>query len=709
MLQVPKSPEYRTTIYNDLTGADFASDVTSVAATRSPDLLNMISDNGGSPVKRTGWEIFRRETSEILNLWTVKFKKRHVLAFVGGDRIIDVETGKTIFSDGNTYNNACTFSFFGRKSSGFFVFLSQTVSPYEYKRIVINEGAGGELFSSEPSDVPVTVSDFYIPTVREFSKPDGTGGQEAEAVNLFTDKVRFAFSVDPSNPAKKFVLSPNVDNTKPAQVAYNIDGNWHYWGSSEGTYMAEDGVLSYNLDAPANPRWLTEMENNFSIIVSLANQENKAAWVSHSTQALVSANSHASQVFLVGTNIYGVPLSRIYYSALDDPTYFPDTNYVDLNMWTEKVLMSLGSNVGVLSDDAVFILSPSTVTDTVIRPGGEQYTRQRHIYTVKRLQNKTHFVSSKTTSTLANDPLFLSQEGITALTTSNTEGFYAVQNRSGFLDSKLLEETDLEKAVGITWRNYYVLSVNNHGYILDGRKKAYDRKKNTPYLYEAYYWDNVPAKCMATDGTTLWFGTEDGRICRFKNTEGENAYLDGTVYGYETVRATPVGEELSSTWFATTPQTDKNYVLTADTQNYFRGDVFIWDGVFKKTGQAIHAVWSTPFDNDGKTNYYKTLMKKGTGCMLKGYPETSVTVYFQKDNDPKTYVGKFSSKGFSWTDIDFSHISFLPLSSLRFMFTHRKAKKYKRLKMFFENKEPFEGFGLLEAFKLFITTKVAKR
>ena len=95
--------------------------------------------------------------------------------------------------------------------------------------------------------------------------------------------------------------------------------------------------------------------------------------------------------------------------------------------------------------------------------------------------------------------------------------------------------------------------------------------------------------------------------------------------------------------------------------------------------------------------------------MLKGYPETGVTVYFQKDNDQKTYVGKFSSKDFNWNDIDFSHISFSPLNNLRFIFTHRKAKKYKQLKMFFENKEPFEGFGLLEAFKLFITTKVAKR
>lgn len=698
MLQVPKSPEYKTTTYENLTGADFASDATSVAATRSPDLLNMLSDNGGSPVKRTGWEIYRRETSEILNLWTIQFSKSYVAAFVGGDRIIDVKTGETIFSDGNTYNNVCAFPFSGRKHSGFFVFLSQVVSPYKYTHICLNE-SGGKLISTP-------VSDFHIPTVREFSKPDGTGGQEAEAVNLLTDKVKFVFSVDKHETVQTFVLGHNVDTTKPARLELLIGKQWWTFGY-EYTFENENGVVSLKLKNPTTLNELHETENNFAITVSLENHQ--AGWVSHSTQALVAANTNSSQVFLAGTNIFGRDLPRVHYSALDDPTYFPDTNYVELNKWSKKTLTQLGSNIAVLSDDEVFILSPSTVTDTVIRPGGEQYTRQRHIYTVKRMQNKIRPTSSKTLATLINEPLFLSQEGIMTITSSNIEDFFAIQNRSGFLDPKLLKETDLKNAVGITWKNYYILVVNNHCYVLDGRKKAHDKKKNTPYLYEAYYWDNVPAKCMATDGTTLWFGTEDGRICRFKNEEDENAYLDGTVYGYETVRATPTGEELSSTWFAITPQTGKNYVLTADTQNYSRGDVFIWDGFFKKTGQAIHAVWSTPFDNDGKTNYYKTLMKKGTGCMLKAYPETGVTVYFQKDNDPKTYVGKFSSKDFNWNDIDFSHISFFPLNNLRFIFTHRKAKKYKRLKMFFENKEPFEGFGLLEAFKLFITTKVAKR
>lgn len=79
----------------------------------------------------------------------------------------------------------------------------------------------------------------------------------------------------------------------------------------------------------------------------------------------------------------------------------------------------------------------------------------------------------------------------------------------------------------MVWNRYYILAVNGHGYVLDGRKKSSEKRRNTDYVYEAYYWENIPATCFFTYADELWFGTADGRICKF-NTDIDDitAYCD---------------------------------------------------------------------------------------------------------------------------------------------------------------------------------------
>ena len=54
-LKIPTQPSYKHTYYENLRGADFSRDRTEVNRRRSPDMVNLISDNGGNPIKRTGW------------------------------------------------------------------------------------------------------------------------------------------------------------------------------------------------------------------------------------------------------------------------------------------------------------------------------------------------------------------------------------------------------------------------------------------------------------------------------------------------------------------------------------------------------------------------------------------------------------------------------------------------------------------------------
>ena len=55
---------------------------------------------------------------------------------------------------------------------------------------------------------------------------------------------------------------------------------------------------------------------------------------------------------------------------------------------------------------------------------------------------------------------------------------------------------------------------------LDGKNKSYKERSiaSYDYNYECYYWTNIPAISLLSVKGDLYFGTADGRICKF-NTD----------------------------------------------------------------------------------------------------------------------------------------------------------------------------------------------
>ena len=87
---------------------------------------------------------------------------------------------------------------------------------------------------------------------------------------------------------------------------------------------------------------------------------------------------------------------------------------------------------------------------------------------------------------------------------------------------KLSQETDLKNACAVVFEGKYYLAVNGHIYVADG---SLTEENGDPAWF---FWVNVPAQCLAVLNGHLWFGTADGRLCRFANSEEEHAYLDDT-------------------------------------------------------------------------------------------------------------------------------------------------------------------------------------
>ena len=193
------------------------------------------------------------------------------------------------------------------------------------------------------------------------------------------------------------------------------------------------------------------------------------------------------------------------------PNYFPDTGY-----------STLGSSASA-------IVGYSRVSN-YLAAHKDKYERDQHIIIregdmvdsaptfriINTLQGAAA-VAPYSFGYLATEPLFLTEQGIYAVTAQDITGEKYAQNRSFYLDGKLLEEENLEDAYGFVYNDMYWLCLNNVAYILDGLQPMRSDKAE-PYAtrqYAGFYRTNIPANVMWEEDGRLFFGTKDGKVKRF--------------------------------------------------------------------------------------------------------------------------------------------------------------------------------------------------
>ena len=754
-MSVPAEPSYRTTSYNGLKGADFSNDPSLVARNHSPDLLNMISDNGGSPIKRKGWEVTDIATDEeMLNIWHFQmFGKLWHLACCRSDsthiKLYEID------SDGQLGTALATITF-GTTPCGFFFNSADETKTGFYI-------LAGNIYKVRPASSSSMALSYYsgmtatVPTIMEHKKYDGSGGISTQGINMLTRTVTVSMwdsrtgEIAPRNiEVFSKVSNLRIDSTKPVKVeVLDPTGDW-ITVPDEDVVIIPDTVPNrriqiWGLNVGGNdgdPDTIdvvtgSETVDNIKITVSLQGNTGLDK-IGKCTCSTIFSQMTEGQVFISGNPTYP---QYVWYSEIADPLYFPDTNYLFVGGAGTQVkgMMPFGSQIAVFkepstTESTIFLINYTQATDQIIQVDGTSYTQTRDVYQVKHGFAGVGSLTADAVFSLGDEPLFLSQHGIMGMVASAINSSNSVKSRSDFLNPRLLEETDLSNAIATVHKNYYILVVNGHAYILDMRQKSSDYKGNTSYLYESYYWDNIPASCISSDGETLWFGTADGRVCRFKNSGRMKDYSDNTRYGDDPIRVyVKRGETaLSSTWFvnsgneAITPDEDEKYIIMGevyvddgeiivdpeyDDGTYQKYDVFSYTGsVYQSeyTVAPVEAVWSTPLDNDGATNYFKTLQKKGSGCTLYPFTRSSVDAYLEKDGNAEVYIGSMTIDIDNWEDIDFSRFTFVANKAPRDLFFRKKMKKYKRLKIILKNNQLDEGFGVQEIFKTYLFTRYAK-
>jgi len=343
-----------------------------------------------------------------------------------------------------------------------------------------------------------------------------------------------------------------------------------------------------------------------------------------------------------------------YICGYNDPTYWPDLGYYDVGLESVPIIgyARVGSYLAIIKEDTgtdstVFFRSASVQEDGEV------------LFTTQQTLAGVGAVSKGAFTTLLDEPLFLSGTGIMAVTSNYLTGERVGQNRSYYINPKLVNE-ELQKAEAVNWKGMALFAFpNGHVYVLDGRQnKTYKSQSLGDYVYEGYYWEDVPAFCWCNakgDGIEeLYFGTEDGKLCRMNSD--------------------------------------------IDTMSRFADD-----------GAAIKAVWATKMDDDGDPTVQKTMLKRGCAVTLKPYHRSSAEIGFRTDIDPADWVASGTVDIFDWTDIDFSRFTFDSNDGARDIFFNTKVKKYKRLQIVIRNEEVNEGFGVYAVTKHYVAGNFAKR
>ena len=612
-LTAPKDIPSRTVYtkkYGSFRGVDFSTDATQVSDSRSPWAPNLIADEGMYPEKRPGWKTLHTLTGAVNGLYVLNTgSETKMLAHVG--------TKLYTFTQEETAQVYTAMA--DARSTGFI-----------YKnKLYLLDGAHYVVFDG----TSVSEVEGFVPTTTIGINKDG-GGTGLEAVNLLSDTRMNSIAGD--GTTKTFQLdTKDLDAVTKVTIA----------GEETTAYTADlaAGKITFTTAPPADAAGggIPNVVVTFKKAVDGAADKIKkcriASWF---------GKGNDSRVFVAGNPEHP---NMDWASGLYDPTYVPDTGYTEIGADNAPIMGYLRQFENQL------IVKAESAQDATIYSRTAALENTGAVFPVEQGIAGVGAISRYAFATLRDDPLFLSREGVFGVTLAygGAKAQRSTQNRSHFVDARLTREA-LAEASAVVWNGFYILAVpGGRCYAADSRQKSGNEASET-YGYEWYYWEHVPARVWLEHEGELWFGTEDGRICRF--------------------------------------QTD------ATRMSRYADD-----------GEAIVAEWATKADDDGDFMTKKTMKKKGGGLLLKPYTRSSVKVIMKTDTGEEKTVRTASAAIFDFSDVDFENFSFNTSSSPQVIPFGKKVKKYKTLQIIVRNDKVNEGFGVFGIIKRFVKGGYVKR
>lgn len=488
----------------------------------------------------------------------------------------------------------------------------------------------GKVATEQVTELRDILQDAYVP-LTSISRDSTGGGTKYENVNLLTGKRKNSFLCD--GLAKTFQL----DTEEIDAVSVSIELAGKPVAEADFTVDAAKGQVTFKSAAPPKPAVVGR--DNMEISFCKTN----AANIDKICKCTI-ATIFAGHIFVSGN-----PNSpdMDFRSEFNNAGYFPDLSYTKVGSGGAIMgYAKIGEFLAIIKEDndeqsTIFLRQEAIVNGETVFP-------------VKQGVSGAGAISKYAFGNILGEPLFLSRKGVLGINSNNVTAEKSVQNRSYYVDAKLLREPNLSAAVACSYGGNYILAVNNKCYILDGKQqKSYRAESMGDYLYECYIWENMPIKTLLEVRGNLYFGTADGRICRMN--------------------------------------TDMNTMAK-----------------YSDDGNAIVCAWSTKADDDGSFMKYKTMCRRGCGVLIKPYLRSSTKVNVRTNRDFGQEIRYATMDIFDWEDLDFKRIAFSSNDAPQVVPFNHKIKKYITLQITVKNDTINEGFGVYGINKAFTYGSVVK-
>lgn len=622
-ISVASAPKALRTVYDDFKGVDFSVDDLLVDKSHSPYALNMISDKGGQPEKRAGWRILTTVEAPVNAIQQGEINGENMIIIHGGTKLYKWQNEELIqLVDG--LNNERSSIFFAEHEN-------------KTKAFVLT-GKEYIVYDGEITQDVTTIATVPLLTIAK--DPEG-GGTQLYPLNLLQPGFIEAFLGKAD--VKEYHLSfGGLDDTPVTAQILDAEGNWV--DKTEGTDFTVDretGIVTFTTAPGTSP---VDGEDNVKI-TAYRTVEGYADRVKNCLSYSRYGIGGNNRVFITRNPNYK---AYDWWSELNDPTYFPDLNYAVIGNNNTAVMgyAKLGEYQLIIKEDnqqdtTVFSRSAELSEDTVSFP-------------VKIGITGVGAVSPYSFAQLIDEPLFLARNGIYAVTSNAITYERTLQNRSFYVDARLTKEPNIEKATAVQWDNYYLIAVNGNVYLLDSRQKSYNRNNPNGFIYECFFWNNVPANCWLSYAGGLYFGDINGNFCKFNHDiEGMSKYNDN--------------------------------------------------------GEAITAIWTTKLDDDDMPEMTKTMQKKGCVITTKPFTRSYVDIAIRTSDMSSNKSIKQQYLGvLDFNDIDFNFFTFISNDNARTVVMKTKVKKYKALQFILKNDKLNQGFGIFNIVKNYVAVNYIK-
>ncbi len=689
-----KSPTVYTKQYRKFYGVDFSQSEAMVDDARSPRAQNIISDTGGFPEKRVGWRVLQTLPGRINGIYRYDGEnaaKEEVSCFI-------IHAGTTIYRyDGGEAAPEVLFENAADKRSraAYFKGMLCILTGEEY--LVFNGDICCRAGESENTYAPTTIVSREAIALESSTAVDSWGYKkwtesnvwehvsgeaaspgavpEGGSINLMTARRVNSFSVNISESTKKvfmFVLDDFADpNSRMVlrckstgevlfDITLNNDGTASRSYPSNSTMdgivngINYDGLLSFTYSSAyggsgrmvsigrgSSTYAICRLSNSLasSYIPGIDNFEIEYSTTSEGYSDRIDKctliDVYENRVFFSGNPDYP---NADFSSAVNDPTYVPDINYTEIGVDSSAIVgyLRTGDSQAIIKEDGADATSYMR-TMTFDSDG-------RALFPIKQGTSGMGAIAPHAVCTFLDDPVYLTRNGVYAIAMQDISSERALNIRSTRINRRLLKNQNLSDAVMVQWRGYLLLCVGDECYVADAAQKTYSGNKTGTFEYEWYYWTNIPARVFCEHDGELYFGTEDGRLCKFNS----------------------------------------------DLINE-RGE--IKSEAYSDDGEAIVAEWATNLSDDGDFMLKKTMVKKGSGVFLKTYNRSGVKVYVRTDAGIEKMIASKSAGVFNFEDIDFTDFTFntSPYSVVPF---NTRIKKYSAIQIICRNDKPNHAFGV---------------